>query len=49
MGQGKKEEAEALKVQVAMLKTKSKDLEERMDILKNQLDEMLYTSAKLPS
>lgn len=43
MGQGKKEEAESLKTQVATLKTKSRDLEEQMDSLKNKLEEMLYT------
>ncbi len=48
MGQGKKDEAEALKVQVAVLKTKSKELEERMDSLKFQLDEMLYTVPNCP-
>lgn len=48
MGQGKKDEAEALKAQVAVLKTKSKELEERMDSLKFQLDEMLYTVPNCP-
>lgn len=48
MGQGKKEEAEALKTQVAALKIKSKELEEQMDTLKNQLDEMLYTVPNCP-
>ena len=48
MGQGKKDEAEALKVQVASLKTTSKELEERMDNLKNQLDEMLLTVPNCP-
>lgn len=48
MGQGKKDEAEALKTQVAVLKTKSKELEERMDSLKFQLDEMLYTVPNCP-
>ncbi|MBL7807653.1 MAG: serine--tRNA ligase, partial [Saprospiraceae bacterium] len=48
MGQGKKEEAEALKTQVAQLKSTSKSLEERMDSLKVQLDEMLYTVPNCP-
>lgn len=48
MGQGKKDEAEVLKAQVAVLKTKSKELEERMDSLKFQLDEMLYTVPNCP-
>jgi seryl-tRNA synthetase len=48
MGQGKKDDAEALKAQVAVLKTKSKELEERMDSLKFQLDEMLYTVPNCP-
>ncbi|MBV6438982.1 MAG: serine--tRNA ligase [Haliscomenobacteraceae bacterium CHB4] len=48
MGQGKKDEAEALKNQVTVLKTKSKELEEHMDQLKNLLDEMLYTVPNCP-
>ena len=48
MGQGKKEEAEAMKTQVAALKTKSKELEERMDSLKNQLEEMLLSVPNCP-
>lgn len=48
MGQGKKDEAEMLKIQVAALKTTSKELEERMDSLKNKLDEMLYTVPNCP-
>lgn len=48
MGQGKKDEAEAMKTQVATLKTQSKELEDRMESLKNQLDEMLYTVPNCP-
>jgi len=48
MGQGKKDEAEAMKSQVASLKTQSKELEDRMESLKNQLDEMLYTVPNCP-
>lgn len=48
MGQGKKEEAEEMKTQVAALKTKSKELEERMDSLKNQLEEMLLSVPNCP-
>jgi seryl-tRNA synthetase len=48
MGQGKKNEAEAMKIQVAALKTRSKELEVRMDALKNQLDEMLYSVPNCP-
>lgn len=48
MGQGKKDEAETLKAQVATLKTKSRELEERMESLRAQLDEMLYTVPNCP-
>ena len=48
IGQGKKEEAEVLKIQVASLKSQSKAMEERMDLLKNQLNEMLYTVPNCP-
>lgn len=48
MGQGKKDEAEALKIQVATLKTKSKELEERMDSLKHHLEEMLLSVPNCP-
>jgi seryl-tRNA synthetase len=37
-----------MKIQVATLKTRSKELEERMDSLKNQLDELLYTVPNCP-
>jgi seryl-tRNA synthetase len=48
MGQGKKDEAEAMKTQVAALKFRSKELEERMDALKNHLDDLLYTVPNCP-
>jgi seryl-tRNA synthetase len=48
MGQGKKDEAETMKTQVATLKIQSKELEERMDNLKNLLDELLYTVPNCP-
>lgn len=45
---GKKEEAEALKTQVADLKERSKGYETCLDDLKNQLDEMLYSVPNAP-
>ncbi len=48
MAQGKKDEAEALKVQVAALKSKSGALEEQLNTLKVQLDEMLYSVPNCP-
>ncbi len=48
MKQGKKEEAEAGKARVADLKASSKALETRMDELKTQLDDMLYTVPNCP-
>ncbi len=48
MGQGKKEEAETMKAQVATLKNRSRELEERMEALKNELDEMLLTVPNCP-
>ena len=48
MGQGKKEEAEAMKAQVAALKEKSKQLEEQFDATKKQLDDLLYTVPNCP-
>ncbi|HRI58503.1 MAG TPA: serine--tRNA ligase [Saprospiraceae bacterium] len=48
MGQGKKDEAEALKAQVATLNSKSKELKERMDNLKGLLDELLLTVPNCP-
>ncbi len=48
MGQGKKDDAEAMKTQVAALKFRSKELEERMDALKNHLDDLLYTVPNCP-
>ena len=48
MGQGKKEEAEALKAKVAQLKEQTKSLEEQFAALKKQLDELLYTVPNCP-
>lgn len=48
MGQGKKEEAEAQKEQVAVLKEKGKALEARLDQLKTDLENMLYTLPNCP-
>ncbi len=48
MAQGKKDEAEALKIQVAALKSKSGALEEQLNTLKVQLDEMLYSVPNCP-
>jgi seryl-tRNA synthetase len=48
MGQGKKEEAEASKVQVATLKEREKVLEANMDQVKNELDGLLYTVPNCP-
>ena len=48
MGQGKKEEAETMKAQVATLKNRSRELEERMEALKNELDEMLLSVPNCP-
>lgn len=48
MGQGKKEEAEMLKNQVAALKTQTKVLEERTTSIQQQLDTMLYAVPNCP-
>jgi len=48
MGQGKNAEANELKAQVAELKIKSKDLEEKMAVLKTELDDLLYTVPNCP-
>ena len=48
MGQGKKEEAETLKTQVAELKTLTKTLEERTGSIQQQLDNMLYSVPNCP-
>ncbi|HOY05077.1 MAG TPA: serine--tRNA ligase [Saprospiraceae bacterium] len=48
MGQGKKEEAETLKIQVAELKTLTKTLEERTGSIQQQLDNMLYSVPNCP-
>ncbi len=48
MGQGKKDEAEAAKSQVAALKTASKNLEERLDAAKTELENLLITVPNIP-
>ncbi|MCC6461667.1 MAG: serine--tRNA ligase [Saprospiraceae bacterium] len=48
MGQGKKDEAEALKTRVAQLKEQTKALEEQFGGLKKQLDDLLYTVPNCP-
>lgn len=48
MGQGKKEEADAQKAQVAALKEKSKALETQLDSLKTELDTLLYSVPNCP-
>ena len=48
MGQGKKDEAEAQKAQVAVLKEKSKALEAQLDGLKTELDTLLYSVPNCP-
>ncbi len=48
MGQGKKEEAEALKIKVANLKTQSELLKERTQSIQQQLDTMLYSVPNCP-
>lgn len=48
MGQGKKEEAEALKARVAGLKDQTKQLEEQFAALKKTLDDLLYTVPNCP-
>lgn len=48
MGQGKKEEAEALKIKVANLKTQSELLKERTQSIQQQLDAMLYSVPNCP-
>ncbi len=48
MGQGKKEEAEALKIKVANLKTQSEVLKERTQSIQQQLDAMMYSVPNCP-
>lgn len=48
MGQGKKEEAEILKAQVAELKARTKTLEERTETIQTELDNMLYSVPNAP-
>jgi len=48
MGQGKKEEAETLKNQVAELKARAKTFEERTESIQQQLDTMLYSVPNCP-
>ncbi|MCB9356084.1 MAG: serine--tRNA ligase [Lewinellaceae bacterium] len=48
MGQGKKDEAEAMKAQVTTLKTQSKALEEQLGAIVAQLDELLYSVPNCP-
>ncbi|MBK8428227.1 MAG: serine--tRNA ligase [Lewinellaceae bacterium] len=48
MGQGKKEEAEALKIKVANLKIQSELLKERTQSIQQQLDTMLYSVPNCP-
>ena len=48
MGQGKKEEAEALKIKVAQLKVQSEVLKERTQSIQQQLDAMMYSVPNCP-
>jgi seryl-tRNA synthetase len=48
MGQGKKEEAEALKAQVTAMKDQTRQMEEQFDSAKKALDELLYTVPNCP-
>ncbi len=48
MGQGKKEEAETLKIKVAQLKTQSELLKERTQSIQQQLDTLLYSVPNCP-
>jgi len=48
MGQGKKEEAEALKIKVAQLKIQTELLKERTQNIQQQLDAMLYSVPNCP-
>ncbi|MCC6281183.1 MAG: serine--tRNA ligase [Saprospiraceae bacterium] len=48
MGQGKKEEAETLKMKVANLKTQSELLKERTQSIQQQLDDMMYSVPNCP-
>lgn len=48
MGQGKKEEAETLKIKVANLKTQSELLKERTQSIQQQLDDMMYSVPNCP-
>lgn len=48
MAQGKKEEAEQAKARVATLKESVKELEERQEQIKTQLDDLLYSVPNCP-
>ena len=48
MGQGKKEEAETLKIKVAQLKVQSEVLKERTQSIQQQLDAMMYSVPNCP-
>lgn len=48
MAQGKKDEAEAMKAQVASLKESSRQLEERAETIRTELDNHLYTVPNTP-
>ncbi|MEI6408288.1 MAG: serine--tRNA ligase [Bacteroidota bacterium] len=48
MGQGKKEEAEALKAQVSSFKEKSKTLEEQQRSIELELETLLYSVPNIP-
>lgn len=48
MGQGKKDEAEAMKSQVASFKEKSKILEEQQRSIESELETLLYTVPNIP-
>lgn len=48
MGQGKKEEAEALKTRVASIKEQTKQLDEQFSNIKKLLDDLLYTVPNCP-
>ena len=48
MGQGKKDEAEAAKTTVANLKERIRDLEAKLDAVKNDLENLLYSVPNVP-
>ena len=48
MKEGKREEAETIKAQTAMLKTKNKKLSEELSQIENQLKQALYNIPNIP-